>query len=173
MSQNPISIEDLHQLSDEAWTAFLNSLYEHSPWVVEEATKWRPYASKKALQARLESIIYGADSDRQEQLISSHPDLAAKMDELAALTDFSQAEQARAGFSALPKEIFDTLRDTLGLYRERFGHPFILCVSEHSASDTLPILAERIKASPQSEKIACLAQVSRIGWHRLTQLVSD
>ena len=172
MNSEKVTIDELNLMQDDEWISLLGKLYEHSPWVVEEAVKGRPFPDKKALQARFESIIFGAEEEMQNQLITAHPDLAAKMDELAKLTDFSQSEQARAGFSALPLEIFTALRETLSHYRETFGHPFILCVSDHSAGDTLPILQQRLQATPKSERLACLAQIARIGWHRLDTIVS-
>lgn len=172
MNSEKIPIDKLNLMQDDEWISLLGKLYEHSPWVVEEAVKGSPFPDKKALQARFESIIFGAEEEPQSQLITAHPDLAAKMDELAKLTDFSQSEQSRAGFSALPQEVFDNLRERLSDYREKFGHPFILCVSDHSASETLPILLQRLQASPRSERLACLAQIARIGWHRLDTLVS-
>ena len=172
MDTENILIDKLNLMQDDEWITLLGKLYEHSPWVVEEAIMSRPFSDKKALQARLESIIFGAEEEMQSQLITAHPDLAAKMDELATLTVFSQSEQTRAGFSALPRDTFNTLREALSNYRERFGHPFILCVSDHSASETLPILQQRLQASPRSERLACLAQIARIGWHRLDTIVS-
>ena len=172
MNSEKIPIDKLNLMQDDEWITLLGKLYEHSPWVVEEAIKRRPFSDKKALQACFESIIFGAEEEMQSQLITAHPDLAAKMDELATLTVFSQSEQTRAGFSALPRDTFNTLREALSNYRERFGHPFILCVSDHSASETLPILQQRLQASPRSERLACLAQIARIGWHRLDTIVS-
>ena len=172
MNSQNIPIEELNQLSNSEWMSIMGRLYEHSPWVAEAAVKARPFPSKKALQVRFESVPFGADAAEQTQLIAAHPDLAAKMDELEALTDFSQSEQSRAGFSALPKETFDTLRQRLSVYRETFGHPFILCISDHKASETLPILEQRLQASARAERLACLAQIARIGWHRLHSIVS-
>ena len=172
MNSEKISIGKLNLVRGVEWIALMGKLYEHSPWVVEEAVKGSPFSDRKALQARFESVIFGAEEEMQSQLITAHPDLAAKMDELAELTDFSQSEQKRAGFSALPRDTFNTLRETLSNYRERFGHPFILCVSDHRASETLPILKQRLQASPRSEHLACLAQIARIGWHRLDTIVS-
>lgn len=121
----------------------------------------------------MESVIFGADSKEQSSLLSAHPDLAAKLDEIASLTEFSRAEQSRAGFAKLPAADLILLRSALADYRAKFGHPFILCVSEHLAEETLPILQSRLQATERSEFIACLAQVARIGWNRLNQLVTD
>ena len=170
---NRYALDELNKLNGPEYLTALESLYEYSPWVVEESLPLKPFATVKALHATLEGIIYAAPHEKQLELLSSHPDLAAKIEQIAELTDFSQSEQQRAGFAKLPKVQFDQLRSTLSAYREKFHHPFILCVSEHDAIDTIPILAARLQASPQSEHIACLAQVARIGWHRLKQLINS
>lgn len=168
-----ISLSDLNSLTVNDYVARLDSLYEFSPWIVGQSAAHRPFVTLKSMQATMESIIYGADFRQKQELLQAHPDLAAKLDELSNLTEFSQAEQNRAGFGSLPAGEFEALRAELARYRDRFGHPFILCVSEHQASDTLPILRARIPSSPESELISCLAQVARIGWYRLQLLVSE
>ncbi|MDQ8205467.1 2-oxo-4-hydroxy-4-carboxy-5-ureidoimidazoline decarboxylase [Pelagicoccus sp. SDUM812003] len=167
-----ISLAELNALPGPEYLFRLGELYEYSPWVVEESCGRRPFASLKAMQATLESIIYGATQAEQLSLLRAHPDLAAKIEQVASLTEFSRGEQTRAGFAELPAAQLKELRFKLEAYRERFAHPFILCVSEHNASETLPILGARLEASIDSERIACLAQVARIGWHRLSKLVT-
>lgn len=173
MSESKISLDSLNKFPPGEFCKHLEAVFEHSPWVIEAVARERPFASLKALQAACEKVLYGADEARQAALIRAHPDLAAKLDELARLTDFSQAEQRRAGFAALPPEELEALRTALGQYRERMEHPFILCVSEHEASDVLPILQVRCGAQPEAERLACLFQIARIGWHRICSLVSE
>lgn len=168
-----VSISLLNALPISEYVQTLDSLYEYSPWVVERSAELRPFPTKKAMQASMESVIFGAGFEEQKSLLSAHPDLAAKLEEIASLTDFSRAEQSRAGFANLSEADLIKLRSTLALYREKFSHPFILCVSEHQAEETLPILLSRLQANEASELIACLAQVARIGWYRLNQLVTD
>lgn len=151
----------------------LRHVFEHSPWVVEAAAEKRPFVSIQALQATFESVLYGASEAHQVDLIRAHPDLAAKLDTLPKLTEFSQQEQAKAGFAALPEATLEAMRESLGTYRKRFGHPFILCVTEYTAEQVLPILDARLEASPEAERLACLYQIARIGWHRICSLISS
>ncbi|MGJ8640220.1 MAG: 2-oxo-4-hydroxy-4-carboxy-5-ureidoimidazoline decarboxylase [Opitutaceae bacterium] len=149
----------------------LSTVYEHSPWVIADAAKLKPFGTVKALQTACETVLYGASVEKQIALIQAHPDLAVKLDQLPKLTDFSQAEQSRAGFAALPSESLDELRVSLEAYREQFGHPFILCVTEHPATDVLSIVQMRLQADADAERIACCCQIARIGWHRLCSIV--
>lgn len=166
-----MKLSNLNTQSTEDFVAYLSALFEHSPWVVEAAAASRPFATTKALQAACESALYAASPEVQLELIRAHPDLAAKLDQLSGLTDFSRQEQDRAGFMQLEASELERLRAGLAAYRERFGHPFILCVSEHPASDVLPILEVRRQADPAAERLACLFQIARIGWHRICSVV--
>lgn len=163
-------LEDLNSGSVEAFLERLHYVFEHSPWVVEAAASERPFSSLKALQTTFEKILYAAPVEQQLALIRAHPDLAAKLDQLPKLTDFSQAEQSKAGFAGLPEATLDQMRALLKAYRERFGYPFILCVTEHPAEDVLPILEVRVEATVEAERLACLFQIARIGWHRICSL---
>ena len=162
------TLSQLNSMSADAFVAALGHIYEHSPWVVKEAASMRPFANSKVAQAACEAALFGADAETQIKLIQAHPDLAAKLDHLPKLTDFSQEEQKRAGFAALSDEILDEMRDALETYRDKFGHPFILCVTEHPAEDVLPLLSLRCKAAPEAERFACIYQIARIGWHRIS-----
>ena len=156
-----------------AFTKVLFGVYEHSPWVIAEAARYRPFSSLKELQASCEAAIDRAPHEAQLSLIQAHPDLAAKLDQLPHLTEFSQSEQSKAGFAKLTPAEIDELRAELMSYRLRFGHPFILCVKEHSAGDVLPILKRRMQSEPNAEKCNCLSQITRIGWHRLCSILEN
>lgn len=165
------SLDEINQMTAASCLHALSQVYEHSPWVIEKALEARPFSHIKVLQAACEGALYAAPVERQIELIRAHPDLAAKLDQLPKLTDFSQAEQKRAGFAALSEETLASMRMALAEYRERFGHPFILCVTEHPAEDVLPLLQLRVTCSPDAERVACLTQIARIGWHRICSLI--
>jgi len=167
------SLEQLNEMPVNSFLDALGHIFEHSPWVVATAAQWRPFASEKALFAACENALYGADVEVQLKLIRAHPDLAAKLDQLPKLTEFSQQEQGRAGFAGLTPAGLERMRAALSAYTGRFGHPFILCVTEHSAVDVLPILEVRALASGNAERLACLYQIARIGWHRLCTLLNQ
>ena len=168
-----ISLVELNALDAASFAKVLSGVYEHSPWVITEAERCRPFSTLKELQASCEAAIDRASPEAQVLLIKAHPDLAAKLDQLPHLTEFSQSEQSKAGFAMLPPAEIDELRAELIRYRVRFGHPFILCVSEYSAVDVLPILKTRMQSEPNTEKYNCLSQITRIGWHRLCSIIEN
>jgi len=167
------TLEDLNAMSQDAFAAALGEVYEHSAWIPAGAFALRPFHRRHALQAACEATLFAASSAAQTDLIRAHPDLATKLDALSGLTEFSRSEQDQAGFLNLPPPALRQLRLALNDYRERFGHPFILCVAEHQAEDVLPILKVRTHGEPRSERLACIFQIARIGWHRLCKLISS
>lgn len=167
------TISEINQYSPKEYGSHLEPLYEYSPWIVEKSISLLPFDTLGSMQAGFESIIFSASEQQKLNLLQSHPDLAAKIEEISSLTEFSKAEQAKAGFASLPPSALSELRVLLVRYREQFGHPYILCVSDYDASEALPILKARISNSKETEQTICLAQVTRIGWHRLQQLVTD
>ena len=170
---NKISLVGLNALDSASFGKVLSGVYEHSPWVITEAARSRPFSTMKELQASCEAAIDRASHEAQVLLIQAHPDLAVKLDQLPHLTEFSKKEQSKAGFAMLKTAEIDELRAELIRYRARFGHPFILCVTEYSAVDVLPILKTRMQCEQIEEKYNCLSQIARIGWHRLCSILEN
>ncbi|RCL33506.1 MAG: 2-oxo-4-hydroxy-4-carboxy-5-ureidoimidazoline decarboxylase [Puniceicoccaceae bacterium] len=166
-----VSLHQLNKFDNVKYCSALKGVYEHSPWVIQKTFNDRPFNTVKELHDTCVSLINGASHDTQLSLIRAHPDLAAKLEQLPRLTRFSQEEQSKAGFSSLPLVVIDQLRNELVRYRQLFGHPFILCLAENSAIDVLPILKERMQSDLNTERTACLFQITRIGWHRLCSII--
>ena len=71
-----------------------------------------------------------------------------------------------------PDEL-DALRRLNAAYRERFGFPFIVCVSDHTPESVLASARERLGHEPGEEADVALREVGRIAAHRLARLVGD
>ena len=166
-----VTLHELNNFDNAKFSSLLSGVYEHSPWVIEKVANYRPFNTIEALHHSCISSIKDASSDAQLSLIRAHPDLAAKLDQLQNLTEFSQYEQSKAGFASLPFDVIEELRKELVSYRQHFKHPFILCLAEHSAVDVLPILKTRLLSELNAERTTCLFQITRIGWHRLCSIV--
>ena len=166
-----ISLHQLNNFDNAKFVSVLLGVYEHSPWIVNEAANHRLFNSIDELQDTCISLIDNASDDTKLSLIRAHPDLAAKLEHLSKLTKFSQQEQSDAGFNSLPIDAIKQLRAGLISYRQRFGHPFILCLAEHSAVDILPILKIRLQSDSNDERASCIFQITRIGWHRLCSII--
>ena len=56
--------------------SLLDGLYEHSPWIAEQALAQRPFASLAALKHAMVTVLAQASNDAQLALIRAHPELA-------------------------------------------------------------------------------------------------
>ena len=91
----------INELDRAAFVERYGPLFEHSPWVAEDAWTDRPFADQDELFEALLAAMYSAPRERQLALIRAHPDLAGKAAIAGSLTDSSTREQASAGLDRL------------------------------------------------------------------------
>lgn len=156
----------------ETFVSTFGALYEHSPWVAEEAfvrgiTVDHDHPDR--LAQHLAAVMLDADRERQLALICAHPELAPKPQTAATMADHSRSEQRRAGLGNLDdgeRAVFAELNRT---YRERFGFPFIIAVAGLRADQIRAEFERRLTHVPDEEFQTALAQINRIAAIRLQQ----
>ena len=145
-------------------------VFEHSPWVAEDAWEHGPFADREALAHGLEQAMYAAPRERQLALIRAHPDLAGRAAVAGTLTASSQREQAAAGLDRLTPDEYETFTRTNAAYRERFGFPLVVCAREHTKDSILRTAAERLDHTPEQEIDVALGEIAKIARLRLKDL---
>jgi OHCU decarboxylase len=164
-----LSIADVNGLPYEAFLDNFGPLFQGRPFVAEQVAHMRPFGSLYDMRHAIHEVLFDAPEERQRELIGSYPDLAAKV----ALGQESRRDQAWAGLDRLtPEEYeeFDRLNDA---YREKFGHPFIMCVRENTKETILEAFARRLGNDPRQEHMAALVEIAKIANLRLLDLVED
>jgi len=146
-------------LSRDEFLARYGALFEHSPWVVERA-----YPVSGDIHAAFMQVVEAASYEEQLGLIRAHPELGTKS---VALTEASAAEQLGAGLQALSPQEFAQFAALNEIYRERFGHPFIVCVRLHTKSEIFELLLQRVQKHPAQEHVEALRQIGLITKLRL------
>jgi 2-oxo-4-hydroxy-4-carboxy-5-ureidoimidazoline decarboxylase len=149
----------------EAFVATYGPLFEHSPWVAEDAYDRGPYADREALYEGLVAAMHAAPEDKQVALVRAHPELAGKV----ATVD-SEREQSSAGLDRLERDEYETLVSANAAYREKFGFPFVICVRDHDKASILEAAEARVRNDPATELRTALAEIARIAHHRLEAL---
>ncbi|MBA4264782.1 MAG: OHCU decarboxylase [Comamonadaceae bacterium] len=124
----PITLEQLNSASTAEAAQMLDGLYEHSPWIVQQALALRPFASLAALKHAMVRVLASASVDEQLALIRAHPELAGRAMEARTLTAESTNEQNKAGLTNCTPEELAHIRRLNADYLDRFGFPFILAV---------------------------------------------
>lgn len=157
--------------ADEA-LSWLQGIYEHSPWVGEQALAQRPFRSLAHLKWALAHAVMQADPSQQMALIKAHPLLAAKPN--PHLTSESQSEQQVAGlWQSTPAQAL-RLEELNTAYLAQFGWPFIVAVRGPRGLGLTPqaildTMQWRMHQSPDVEFQECLRQIHRIAELRLNE----
>ncbi|MBB1075367.1 2-oxo-4-hydroxy-4-carboxy-5-ureidoimidazoline decarboxylase [Rhodoferax sp. 4810] len=150
----------------------LDGLYEHSPWIAQEALKQRPFKSIHQLKHALTQVLDAAGREAQIGLIRAHPELAGKAMVSQSLTAESTNEQSKAGLTNCSVEEFAKLQQLNAAYNAKFGWPFILAVRGPrglglSRAEIIATFERRLYGHPDFELQECLRNIHRIAEIRL------
>jgi 2-oxo-4-hydroxy-4-carboxy-5-ureidoimidazoline decarboxylase len=170
MSQTALS--DLNACGKDDFVARLANIFEHSPWIAEQAASQRPFAGVAPLFAAMKAAVDRASAERRLALIKAHPDLADKTQRVAGLTAESNAEQNSVGLDRLSDAEYDAFSRVNNAYRTKFGFPYIVCVRRHTRDSILRDFERRLPNDAKAEIQASIAEVCRIAALRLDQQVA-
>jgi len=157
-------------LDRDAFVATFADIYEHSPWVAEQAYDQGVDESLddiETLHRRMSEILLNAPRETQLALINAHPDLAGKAAVRGELTASSTSEQAGAGIHECTAEEFARFTELNAAYKDRFGFIFIMAVKGSNRHQILAAFEERIHNSPEQEFTRALAEINKIALFRL------
>ncbi len=161
-------IGEINELARDAFVARFGFLFEHSPWIVEQAADRRPFADLSAMQAALIDVVAESSPEAQLALLRAHPQLAKKV----AMTAESTAEQASAGLDRLSREEFERFHRLNDAYDRKFGFPFIICVRLTDKAGILAAMESRAGNSVETEMGTALNEVGKIVELRLKDVVT-
>jgi OHCU decarboxylase len=158
----------------ETFVATFGPVFEHSAWIPEAAfDRGLPADADRAegLHRALWAVLRAASKSEQRALIEAHPDLAGRLARAGRLTADSTKEQASAGLDRLTdaeRARFIRLNDA---YRARFGFPFVMAIKGRSKAEILAAFERRISNDAAREHSTALAEIEKITWLRLLDLL--
>ena len=123
-----LTLEQLNRAGPTEAAQMLDGLYEHSPWIAEQALAQRPFQSLAHLKHAMCGVLDRAGRDAQLGLIRAHPELAGKAMVSKSLTAESTLEQTKAGLTDCTPDEFAKIQRLNADYNAKFGWPFILAV---------------------------------------------
>jgi 2-oxo-4-hydroxy-4-carboxy-5-ureidoimidazoline decarboxylase len=167
----PHSLANLNTYAQAAFVTALGHLFEHSPWVAEAAWARRPFRDAAHLHAELCRVMQSAPVERQLALIRAHPDLAGRLAQQNKLTAESTREQASAGLNALTETEMAEFTRLNDRYQQQFGFPFIICARLNAKAAIVAAMQARLAHAPAAEHAAALAEIEKIAWLRLTDVL--
>jgi len=166
-----MNLDAINAMDQARFVAALGGVFEHSPWVAEQAWQRRPFASVAQLHAAMADAVRAAPRERRLGLLCAHPELAGKEARAGSLTASSTSEQKGAGLNALSAAEAQRIAELNRAYRDKFGFPFIVAVRDHDKAGILREFERRLGNDADAEFEQDLAQVYRITRLRLDALI--
>ena len=157
-----------------AFIARYAGIYEHSPWVAEQAF---PRASGITDPAHLAGImsatVDAADAEAKLALIRAHPDLADRAAIRGGLTAASSEEQASAGLDQCTEDEYARFQSLNNRYKKKFGFPFVMAVRGKHRTDILAAFEQRLGNDRETEMATAIREIHKIARLRLEALESS
>ncbi|PAY08396.1 OHCU decarboxylase [Bradyrhizobium sp. UFLA03-84] len=166
------ALVELNACSRDEFVAALANIFEHSPWIVEQAAARRPFAGLGDLFAAMRAAVDQAPADLRMALIKAHPDLADKTQRALGLTAESGAEQNSVGLDCLSDAEYEAFERVNTAYRSKFGFPYIVCVRRHTKDSILHDFERRLPNDLVTETQTSIDEICRIAALRLDQSVT-
>ena len=161
-------------MDKQAFIARYGSVYEHSPWVAEQAAEVADgVVDVKELARLMAECVDNADAKQQLALIRAHPDLAGRAQIAGALTAASTAEQASAGLDQCSKVEYEKFQALNDAYRQKFGFPFVMAVRGCTRQDILDAFSRRLQNDYDLEFETALLEIHKIARLRLAAMEKE
>lgn len=164
-----ISLEMLQVKSDEEFTDFLGDVFEHSPWIPEQAAASRPFSTLLSLHQCMVDIVNRSSTEKKLDLIRKHPNLGDKVE----MTDDSIKEQRGAGLKDLTALEYENFLSLNKRYMDKFGFPFILAVRGKDKNEIYEAMQTRIHHTEKDEFETALSEIHRIALLRLQEKIKN
>lgn len=128
----------------------------------------RPFHSFDNFVSSMYQFIDELPKDGRAGILRNHPDLAERLE---SLTPESQREQTQAGITTLTKEEIQQLKHYNGLYKEKFGFPFVICARLNNKDAILSGIQTRLHNDGDQELKCGVEEVKKIMLLRMKDLV--
>jgi 2-oxo-4-hydroxy-4-carboxy-5-ureidoimidazoline decarboxylase len=172
MTDFPIPIDRVNQMTPAAFAGAFGDVAEHSPWVAERAAMARPFVDRRAMAEAFLDAILDAGAAMQLALVRAHPDLAGRAAIAADLQPDSRKEQAGAGLDRLTADEYARFTSLNDAYRAKFGFPFIFAVKGLDKQRILEAFERRMGNEPEAELATAIRQVGNIIVFRIEDRVA-
>jgi len=164
-------LKRLNQMNAHGFVRTIGHVFEHSPWIAEQAFRAHPFHSVAELHQKLCDTVKQASDEQKLALIRAHPDLVGRMAQ--PLTPQSQSEQAAAGLTQLTDDEREAFSAYNEAYREQFGFPFVICARENKKGAILAAFPRRLRHTREREIDVALDEICKIAHLRLLDTVSE
>lgn len=159
-------------MTREEFIARYGGIYEHSPWVAEQAYEMALADGNAALPALFAQCVERADDAVKLALICAHPDLAGKAAVSGELTQDSSEEQQSAGIDQCTPEEYQRFQLLNEQYKSKFHFPFVMAVRNSDRHMILAAFEERLQNGPDEEAAKAIGEIHKIAGLRFAAMAT-
>ncbi len=165
------SLDELNILPRTDFVRTLGEIFEHAPWVAEQAAAARPFATVQSLHDAMMRAVSTAPHGKKLEFLRGHPDLAGQAARAGTMAAASVSEQTGLGLDRLSDAEFEDFEWLNAAYQEKFGIPFIICVRRQTRDAVLAAFRRRLRHAPDAELAAALEEIGHITRLRIADAV--
>lgn len=170
----PVTRDLPHEMPSGRFVERFGGVFEHSAWIAQRAHQLElgpAHDSATGLHNALARVFRSATPGERLGVLRAHPDLAGKLAAARSLTPDSAAEQSSAALDALTDAERNTFGQLNAAYVAKHGFPFIIAVRDHTKASILHAFSERLAQDTDTEFRTACAQVERIAFLRLKDML--
>jgi len=171
--KKPFTLALINSFSREDFVCVIGPVFEDSPWIAEGTWQTRPFKSVDLLHKALCKTVQTSTEDKQIDLIRAHPDLVGRAALAGTLNPASTSEQASVGLNQLTEEEIGAFQKFNQSYRDKFGFPFVICARLNKKEAILKGFEERLEHSRKEEIKTALAEIEKIAYLRLQDMIES
>lgn len=165
------TLDQFNTMPAAEFVTALDGVFEHAPWVAEQASTQRPFATVAAMHEALMGVVQASPEQICLSFLRGHPPLSPKALSDPGLTTSSRSEQGGLGMASLGERLA-AFESGSAAYEARFGFPYIVCVRRLTPPFVLRGLERRLHNAPEQERANALAEIGHITRLRLADRVS-
>lgn len=166
------NLKRLNEATEHEALTLIEPLIERAPDIAKRVTQRRPFPTIDDLEAAITAELMSLSEGAKIDLFNAHPELGSNKP--LEMTLESQNEQGRLNLTSEVSDATARLKELNGLYRKKFGFPFITAVARHSSiSSILNEFEKRLSGERRGEIDNAIGQVIHICGTRAIQQFGD
>ena len=171
--KKPFTLSQINSFSHEDFVCVIGPVFEDSAWIADKTWAGHPFKSIDLLHKALCKAVQSSSEAKQIDLIRAHPDLVGRAALAGALTPASTSEQASADLNKLSADEIALFQKFNQSYRDKFGFPFVICAKLNKKESILKTFEARLKNSRKEEIKTALAEIEKIAYLRLQNIIES
>jgi 2-oxo-4-hydroxy-4-carboxy-5-ureidoimidazoline decarboxylase len=166
------TVDVLNKLPADAVRQALHGCCSSDRWIGAVIAR-RPFAGAAALLAASDAAVAGLSEADLRDALAGHPRIGDRRVVAEREGPAGWSGQEQAGVRDADAGLRQALDEGNAEYERRFGHIYLACATDRSASELLAFLRERLGNDQETEWGVVASELAKINQIRLRKLIGD